>query len=207
MLQFINIVITTFLAVLAYKKMSSYLKNKGLGKGSIIFGAFIPSVLLYFFVYSILSFESHTETLMFKNNNENVYLEFNKKNPLEMSLYNSIMSYPKGSFAFSRAIEVYVDYGISLKDFDDKIRPDCQKDFDNLNAWYGRQVKYWQQFPPNIRMSELNKVSKELVRRQKIITPKMMKCFYIESQKLPNHLPRAPDVNKNANYRYTADFE
>lgn len=207
MLQLIVvIVITTFVAVFAYKKMSSYMKSKGLSKGSIILVSFFPSALLYFFVYSILSMISYSLTsptviVKYKNmDNENVYLEFNEENPLEMSLYKSIKSYPQESFEFERAILIYIDYGVSLKDFDEKVRPICQRDFDKLSSWYGQQVKYWQQFPANVRNVEIEKAYKELVRRQKIIVPVMQNCYYVESQKLPNHIPRKPVIDNSKYY-------
>lgn len=207
MLQLIVvIVITTFVTVFAYKKMSSYMKSKGLSKGSIILVSFFPSALLYFFVYSILSMISYSLTsptviVKYKNmDNENVYLEFNEENPLEMSLYKSIKSYPQESFEFERAILIYIDYGVSLKDFDEKVRPICQRDFDKLRSWYGQQVKYWQQFPANVRNVEIEKASKELVRRQKIIVPVMQNCYYVESQKLPNHIPRKPVIDNSKYY-------
>ncbi|MTC31870.1 hypothetical protein GKR54_12335 [Providencia alcalifaciens] len=207
MLQLIVvIVITTFVTVFAYKKMSSYMKSKGLSKGSIILVSFFPSALLYFFVYSILSMISYSLTsptviVKYKNmDNENVYLEFNEENPLEMSLYKSIKSYPQESFEFRRAILIYIDYGVSLKDFDEKVRPLCQSDFDKLSSWYGQQVKYWQQFPANVRNVEIEKAAKELVRRQKIIVPVMQNCYYVESQKLPNHIPRKPVIDNSKYY-------
>ncbi|WP_285317516.1 hypothetical protein [Providencia rettgeri] len=193
--QLIAIVITTFLAVLVYKKMSRYFKGKGLGKGSIFFVAFIPSVLLYIVMYSVLhTLTSPTVVLKYKNmDNENVYLEFNDKDPLEMSLYKSIKSYSIGSEEFSRAVTIYLSYGISLKDFDEKIRPNCQKDFNKLSSWYGEQVKYWQQFPVHVRNVEIKKAGEILRKKQKIVIPKMEACFYTESQKLNNHIPRNPD--------------
>ncbi|APC12733.1 MULTISPECIES: hypothetical protein [Providencia] len=201
--QLIAIVITTFLAVLVYKKMSRYFKGKGLGKGSIFFVAFIPSVLLYIVMYSVLhNLTSPTIVLKYKNtDNEIVYLEFNDKDPLEMSLYKSIKSYPIGSVEFARAVNIYLSYGISLKDFDEKIRPDCQKDFNKLSSWYGEQVKYWQQFPVHVRNVEIQKALELLTKKQKIVIPKMEECFYTESQKLTNRIPRNPDAFK---FKYMA---
>ncbi|EMN0827927.1 hypothetical protein AB7360_04425 [Providencia alcalifaciens] len=196
MSQLIVIVITTFLAVLVYKKMSRYFKRKRLGKGSIFFVAFIPSVLLYIVMYSVLhTLTSPTVVLKYKNmDNENVYLEFNDKDPLEMSLYKSIKSYSIGSEEFSRAVTIYLSYGISLKDFDEKIRPDCQKDYNKLSSWYGKKVKYWQQFPVHVRNVEIQKALELLAKKQEIVIPKMEECFYTESQKLTNHIPRTPDA-------------
>lgn len=179
--------------------MSRYFKGKGLGKGSIFFVAIIPSVLLYIVMYSVLhTLTSPTVVLKYKNiDNEIVYLEFNDKDPLEMSLYKSIKSYPIGSFEFARAVNIYLSYGISLKDFDEKIRPDCQKDFNKLNSWYGEQVKYWQQFPVHVRNVEIQKALELLTKKQKIVIPKMEECFYTESQKLTNRIPRNPNALKS----------
>lgn len=130
-------------------------------------------------------------------NNIDITVSFDKRNPFDMSVLKEIEAYSGKSFKRDRAAMIFRDYGVRLSDFDQYILPKCSAKMQQLKIKYTTETSTWQPYSFNNKaVYENEKIyrdnyNKQYIEKSKIALAEQNDCFYQTSQSLQEHSPRS----------------
>jgi hypothetical protein len=203
-MNFIIFLLAVVVAVLVFRKS----KGRSLAKGRSKLRAAVTAFALSFLSFIILiSFGSHEQssvqekTVSSLKDSSGEKVEFDLVDNFQKSVFDEIKAMPNDAsnsrevFDRDRALSIFKDYGVRMKDFDSSVKDICSAGYNKWQSFYKYETSTW--LPLNSdnyivqaeveRRDAFNKKNLEML---KIETKKMMDCFFYESQKLPQHIAR-----------------
>lgn len=204
-MNFFIFVLAIIVAVFVYRKS----KNRSLAKGRSKVRSAVTAFALSFFSFIILlSFGSKEQssaqekTVATLKDSDGEKVDFDLLDNFQKSVFEEIKAMPNDTNNFrevfdrNRALSIFKDYGVRMKDFDSTVKDMCSVGYNKWQSFYKYETSTW--LPLN---SENYIVQAEVERREafnkkniemlKIETKKMTDCFFEESQKLPQHITRS----------------